>query len=120
MKILIDGCLSRKTVAALRARGYDILYTGEWPHDPGDAVILATANAEDRVLVTLDEDFGELAFHRRLSHVGIIRIDDAADEEHAEIIGSIVERYAAELNAGAFIVSEPGRTRVTLGKGNDA
>ena len=120
MKLLVDGCLSRKTVAALRARGFDVLYTGEWPHDPGDSVILATANAEGRALITLDEDFGELAFHRRLPHVGIIRIDDSADEEHAEIISSILERYAAELDDGAFIVSEPGRTRVTLGKGKGA
>jgi predicted nuclease of predicted toxin-antitoxin system len=120
VKILIDACLSRKTAAALRARGFDVVYVGEWPRDPGDPVILATANAENRVLVTLDEDFGELAFHRRLPHVGIIRIDGAPDDEHAEICAELLERYEAELMAGAFIVSEPGRTRVTHAGGEDA
>jgi len=56
----------------------------------------------------------------RLPHVGIIRIDGAPDHEHADICAEILERYEEELLAGAFIVSEPGRTRVTNAGGADA
>ena len=34
---------------------------GDWPTDPGDDDILTYAYQEDRILVTLDKDFGELA-----------------------------------------------------------
>jgi hypothetical protein len=51
-----------------------VVWAGEWPEDPGDEAILATALAHGRILVTLDKDFGELAIVRDASHAGIVRI----------------------------------------------
>ena len=37
------------------------MWFGDWSRDPGDEEILAIADQERRILVTLDKDFGELA-----------------------------------------------------------
>lgn len=59
MKLLLDTCIWGGAVPELRAAGHDIEWAGEWARDPGDDEILAIANGEQRILVTLDKDFGE-------------------------------------------------------------
>jgi len=71
---LLDSCVWGGAVARLRAAGHDVVWSGDWPADPGDEDILAHALAEGRVLVTLDKDFGELAIVRELPHAGILRL----------------------------------------------
>ncbi len=60
MKLLLETCVSREAVEDLRPAGYDVIWAGEWPDDPGDDEI-TKAYTEGRILVTFDKDFGELA-----------------------------------------------------------
>jgi predicted nuclease of predicted toxin-antitoxin system len=53
---------------------HDVIWSGLWPKDPGDIAILAAAHSEQRILVTLDKDFGELAILKGLPHSGIVRL----------------------------------------------
>ena len=39
--------------------------------NPGDRALLEFAESENRVLVTMDKDFGELIYLRRVSHAGL-------------------------------------------------
>ncbi len=61
MKFLLDTCVWGGASNELQSAGHDVIWTGEWPDDPGDDEILERAYREDRILVTLDKDFGELA-----------------------------------------------------------
>ena len=61
MKVLLDTCVWGGARGELAGAGHDVVWSGDWPEDPGDEEILATAFREGRVLVTLDKDFGELA-----------------------------------------------------------
>jgi predicted nuclease of predicted toxin-antitoxin system len=72
MKLLLDSCVWGKATAELRAAGHDAVWAGDWDEDPGDGEILARAFAEQRVLITLDKDFGELAVVRGMPHRGIL------------------------------------------------
>ena len=58
MKLLLDTCVWGGAKKTLESSGHDVVWTGDWPEDPGDEEILATANSEGRILVTLDKDFG--------------------------------------------------------------
>ena len=68
MKVLLDACVWGGAISVLRSAGHDVEWVGDWSADPGDEQILATAAAQQQVLVTLDKDFGELVFVRRLPH----------------------------------------------------
>ena len=58
MKLLLDSCVSDGAAAGLRELGHDVASAAEWPADPGDEAILQRADAEGRIVVTLDKDFG--------------------------------------------------------------
>lgn len=62
MKVLLDSCVWGGVRQALVGAGHDVIWTGDWDEDPGDDEILAFSVTEGRVLVTLDKDFGTLAF----------------------------------------------------------
>jgi predicted nuclease of predicted toxin-antitoxin system len=114
MKILLDSCVWGKARPELEAAGHDVVWSGDWPTDPGDEEILARAHSEGRVLVTLDKDFGELAVLRGHLHSGIIRLVGISAHKQAAICIEILAKHEADLKSGAIITAEPGRLRIRL------
>lgn len=51
---------------ALRKQGHDVVWIREAAPGSGDTEVLERAQEEDRILITFDKDFGELAFKRGL------------------------------------------------------
>jgi predicted nuclease of predicted toxin-antitoxin system len=66
MRILANENMAGSVVLALRDRGHDVLAAKESMRGEEDATILARAQAESRLVVTQDKDFGELAFRSGL------------------------------------------------------
>ncbi|MCI0433922.1 MAG: DUF5615 family PIN-like protein [Gemmatimonadetes bacterium] len=112
MRLLLDNCVWSKSRNDLTAAGHDVVHVGDWPEDPGDEELLRRADADSRVLVTLDKDFGELAVVRGLPHAGIIRLVKIPARRQGPVCAVIVERYGALLAQGAIVTVEPGRVRV--------
>jgi predicted nuclease of predicted toxin-antitoxin system len=119
VRLLLDSCVWGGAVGRLRAAGHDVVWSGDWQADPGDAEILAFAFAEGRVLVTLDKDFGELAIVRELPHAGILRLVGLSALQQAELTLRVIEAHGADLTAGAIITAEAGRLRVRLPTAGD-
>ena len=112
MKLLIDTCISGIVRNALQAAGHDAVWTGEWAQDPGDDEILDHAHQQNRILITLDKDFGELAVVHGRPHSGIIRLVNWSTQQQAGTSLLVLERYSTELESGAIVTVEPGRIRV--------
>ena len=73
MRVPLDENVPGSVARLLRERGHDVLAAKESLRGAGDRVVLARAEAERRVVVTQDKDFGELAFRVRLpSACGVI------------------------------------------------
>jgi predicted nuclease of predicted toxin-antitoxin system len=62
MRLILNENISGSVVQALRDRGHDVLAVKESMRGGGDADILARAQADARLVITQDKDFGELAF----------------------------------------------------------
>lgn len=114
MKLLLDTCVWGGAVQALLGRGHDVVWTGEWEADPGDQEILRQAHVQDRVLVTLDKDFGERAVVFGEPHSGIIRLVGIAAREQAGYCLKALELYSADLSRGAIVTAERNRTRIRV------
>ncbi len=114
MKILLDSCVWGKARHELEAAGHDVVWSGDWPNDPGDTEILARAYDQSRVLVTLDKDFGELAVLRGMPHGGILRLVNVAAHQQAVVCLQVLAGHGTELASGAIITAEPGRLRIRL------
>ena len=61
MRILADENMSRSTILALRAAGYDVVAVKEQHPGLADEDILHMAQSDHRLIISHDKDFGELA-----------------------------------------------------------
>ena len=61
-KFLADENVPTEVVELARKSGLDITWIAEISPGIDDDVVLALAHADDRVLITFDKDFGEMAF----------------------------------------------------------
>ncbi len=114
MRILADENFPGDAVTALRERGHDVLWVREEAPGIGDHEVLSRAQAEARIVITFDKDFGELAFRFGLpATAGIILLRLAATSPTA-----VAKRASAALEsrddwAGHFSVIEEDRIRMT-------
>lgn len=119
MKLLLDTCVCGGACKELRDEGHDVVWAGEWPEDPGDDEILERAHREERVLVTLEKDFGELAIVRGMPHTGIIRLVNLGSTQQAAACLRIIDLHGEDMKSGAIITAEPNRLRIRLGSAHE-
>ena len=105
MRFLVDENLGRRLVDALRDRGHDVAWVVERMQGRSDVDILVLANAEERILITNDPDFGALVFHDRIACRGVVllRIHDASFETARGMTLAAIEQYSDQL-IGRFSV----------------
>lgn len=112
MKVLLDSCVWGGVRQALIEAGHDVVWAGDWDRDPGDDEILAQAYREGRVLVTLDKDFGTLAFLHGRPHTGILRLVNLSTRQQITVCLSVLSRYGNLFERGAIITAELDRVRI--------
>lgn len=113
MKYLVDENVASRIVAWLRNRGDDVRYASEERPGELDSQWLCEAEAEQRLIVTSDKDFGELVFRDRLNSHGVVllRLKDMSMDDRIrrlEQSWSVVEANSS----GYFIVVTAHRVRV--------
>lgn len=73
MRFLLDQSADARLLSYWRGLGHDATRVGtDFPPGLLDPVVLATAHAEGRILITDDRDFGDLVFREHLPHAGVI------------------------------------------------
>jgi predicted nuclease of predicted toxin-antitoxin system len=95
MKLLADESMPAPVVSELRRRGHDVFAVAESVPGAPDARILALAVEGDRLLLTLDRDYGDLIFHRRHPVPGgviLFRLSGPRPEEDNRRMLEILER----------------------------
>jgi predicted nuclease of predicted toxin-antitoxin system len=113
MRFLANENVPLDAVSALRETGHDIVWVRTDAPGSSDEDILARAVSEERVLVTFDKDFGELAFHSHLpSKCGIMlfRVPESSSAHIARIVTAAVESRSDW--TGHFSVVEEYRIRM--------
>lgn len=96
--------------------GHDVLSASESAPDASDAELLALVLAEQRILITEDKDFGELAFVRRLPHPCIIRFTDMPVAEKVAAMRRLLDDYPEAMRQGQMIVVTRSRVRIRHGR----
>jgi predicted nuclease of predicted toxin-antitoxin system len=114
MRILANENFPGDAVTALRQRGHDVVWVRTDAPGSRDVEILARAQREERIVVTFDKDFGELAFRSGLpASSGIILFRISAPS--AAHVARVAVAALASRNdwAGHFAVVEDRRIRMT-------
>jgi len=113
MKIPANENFPRVAVEALREVGHDVVWARTDMPGKDDRGILRRAQEEGRLVVTLDKDFGELAFHTGLpAECGVIlfRVGVQSPEYVRDRVLEILQSTSEW--QGHFAVAEPYRIRM--------
>jgi predicted nuclease of predicted toxin-antitoxin system len=113
MRFLANENFPGEAVAALEAAGHDVVWVRKAAPGTKDEDILTWAVREDRVLLTFDKDFGELAWRIGLpasSGIVLFRLPMPP----ASAVGAVLAARIGERAdwVGHFTVIEPGRIRM--------
>jgi predicted nuclease of predicted toxin-antitoxin system len=114
MRFLADENFPRAAVQALRSANHDVVWVQEVAPGIKDEAVLQQAQDEDRVLITFDKDFGELAFRRGLpssSGIILLRITMHSAAYVAQVVREAIEQRKDW--PGHFSVVEDRRIRMT-------
>ena len=113
VSFLADECFSGPLLRAMKAAGYDVVRSQDIAPAAPDERVLAIAFVQGRVLLTEDNDFGDLVVRFGLPNHGVVRVAlktlDKAEQVHSLL------RALNDLNdkvLGALVTIEPKRTRV--------
>ena len=114
MRFLANENFPGNAIAALRLRGHDVAWVRTDAPGSSDWKVLERAQTEDRVLITFDKDFGELAFRANLpasSGVILVRTSAPSSAHVARVAVAALESRTDW--AGHFAVVEDARIRMT-------
>jgi len=108
MKLLADEGTDKPIDDALRNAGFDIVYILETNRGANDEFILSLANADKRIVITQDKDFGELVFRLKQAHHGVIliRLHGYAPATKADITTSVLLVHKDELTEAFTVIPE--------------
>ena len=113
MKLLVDVGVGKGVENWLRTHGYDVLAVRDLDPRMPDRDILALAVQAERMVVTMDKDFGELVYRSRKLHAGVLllRLEEARSYERIAVMEEILSKYGDQL-PGNFAVYQSGRLRI--------
>ena len=113
MRFLANENFPGAAVTALEAAGHDVVWVRIAAPGTTDPDVLAWAAREQRILLTLDKDFGELARGSALPHtcgVVLLRTPMSRPSDVGQRLADLIT--ARDDSAGYFSVIEPGRVRM--------
>jgi len=94
MQLLADENFPKPFVEVLRAEGHDVLWARTDHAVARDVVLLDLAEAEARIVLTLDKDFWQIAVQRRspLEQSGVVlfRVHPATPERLAPLVRAFI------------------------------
>lgn len=113
IKFVLDVGVGNKVWQYLTAQGFDAILITAINPSMSDTDILFIAEIEDRMVITMDKDFGELVYHSGKAHKGVLllRLEDATGDEKVSVVQYILENFENQIE-GKFCVFKNGRFRI--------
>ena|SRR5260221_10910148 len=114
MRFLADQDVYAATIRLLRDLGHDVITASDLAMSrAADAQLLVTAQADDRLFVTRDRDFGNLVFVQgQAAGVLYLRMTPATQAAVHLELQNVLNVYSEPELKVAFVVVEAGRHRL--------
>jgi len=113
VRFLADENVEQPIVDALREAGHDVICVSEVVPGAPDRDVLGLANAQSRLLLTNDKDFGELSYREGLVSTGVVLLRFQTENGSRKAV-LLLDALADTVDrlAGHFAVVVEGRVRL--------
>jgi len=116
VKFLIDNAVSPKVVDALKAHGFDAVHVCDYGiQDANDEIVFERADAENRVLISADTDFGFILAKRVSAKPSVILFRGEVTRMpvvQARILLANLNTINDDLEKGSVVVMDGHRIRI--------
>ncbi len=115
MRFLADMGISPATVAWLNQQGHDAKHLVERRlHKLSDREVFNKANTENRIVLTTDLDFGEIAVSADSAKISVIifRQEDRTPTSINQHLEKAINTEKTELEKGVILIVQEGRFRI--------
>ena len=113
MRFLVDRCAGGRLAEWLRHDGHDVLEAWALGPDPGDRVLLELAHSTNRVVITIDTDFGEWVYLHNAPHAGLLRLPDVPAEQRIAFVSEVITLHRQALEDRSVVTIRGGRIRIS-------
>ena len=103
MNFLVNRCAGRGLTQWLQSQGHNARDARELGAGPGDRALLERAVSENRILITMDKDFGELIHLHGRPHTGLIRLPEVRMAERITLVEDLIVNHRQALDERAII-----------------
>ncbi len=113
LKFLVDVGVGKGIERYLWEEGYDTKAVRDIDFCMEDEEIIRTAVTENRMVITMDKDFGELVYHSSMEHSGVLllRLEDATGTEKLQVVKHIMKNYSDRIK-NCFCVFQNDKFRI--------
>ena len=113
LRFLVDVGVGKGIEKFLREEGYDTKTVRDIDPRMEDEKIIHTAVSENRMVITMDKDFGELVYHSSMEHNGVLllRLEDANGSKKLQVVKHIMKNYSHRIK-NCFCVFQNDKFRI--------
>ncbi len=113
LKFIVDVGVSNKVEKWLALQGFDVVNVRDIDPRLPDYEIVKIATKENRMVITMDKDFGELVYRSNVTHTGVLllRLDGYSSQEKVNLIKTILEEHQDKI-IGKFCVYKDNNLRI--------
>ena len=113
LSFLVDVGVGKGIEKYLREEGYDTKAVRDIDPRMEDKEIIRQAVLENRMVITMDKDFGELVYHSSMKHSGILllRLEDSIGSVKLQIVKHIMKHYSDRIK-NCFCVFQNDKFRI--------
>lgn len=118
MRFLVDECAGSSLASWLREQGNDVFSVFDQARGITDDKVLQIAVETERILTTVDKDFGEKIFREKHLHHGVIllRLSDERSKSKIIAMERLLTSFATRISDQFVVVTD---TRVRLSSSAD-
>ena len=105
-KFLADVNVEKEIVDYLLENGHDVKWVPDYNCEMLDEDLIKFANAEKRILITNDKDFGELVFRQKKLSVGVvlIRVKMQITKDKVKLMKKLLKDYISQMRRIIFSI----------------
>ena len=113
LKFLVDVGVGKKIELFLKEKGYNTKTVRTIDPQMSDEEIIRLLLNENRMIITMDKDFGELVYHYGRDPCGVLlpRLENATGSEKQEVVANILAKHSTDI-VNRYCVFQNGRLRI--------
>lgn len=108
LKFLANVNIEKPIIDFLIEMGFDVKWVTDIDKQMSDTCVFEIANREQRIVLTNDKDFGEIAFLQKKISYGILllRIKGQSSSEKITVLKNILEKYYDKISNHFTVVTK--------------